>query len=461
MDRRNQSTVVLNAKQREVLAWIKAGFPPGVYVGDSYAHRQSARALSSRGLIKIFGRGTSWSAVTTPRGEAWPTATVEDAVIVGDRKRSVAVKGLTRVEARQAVVNELTRRLVTAGESLTLDDEEWSYDELGWMNKAAERSPDRPHGQVLSIRRTGYRSPGRYVLTFEPYFRDLVDQTDVVVPVRVSKYRPQVREFIDDKDYQYVSKQHVPRAARIYQAIIIEGERRGLPQPTYDRGTLSFSTEHGAYTFEVREQGSWSQERMYIDEQRRLIRQGTPLWKVSDFRKFTGSGKLRMRQGSPPSSYKGTMFADRKIVRLEDRLTEAFIRFEIWQLESIERQRQWRLREEERAREQERKKRALEAAKAQARIDYEADTRWKHFRELSHASEEATRQREFLRKARESVQTLPDDERTSAMGYLREMEAAIASHDPLTAPELIVPNVKEPDSSDLEPFIQRHNPLGT
>lgn len=85
----------------------------------------------------------------------------------------------------------------------------------------------------MSIRQTGYPNPGRYVLSFEPYFRDLVDHTDVVVPVRVSKYRPQVRDFIDDKDYQYVSKQHVPRAARIYQAIVVEGERRGLTQPTY------------------------------------------------------------------------------------------------------------------------------------------------------------------------------------------------------------------------------------
>lgn len=93
MDRPSQSSVVLNVKQREVLAWIKAGCPPDVYVGDGYAHRQSARALSSRGLVKITGRGASWSAVTTPRGEAWPIATAEDASVVGDRK------GLAQSEA--------------------------------------------------------------------------------------------------------------------------------------------------------------------------------------------------------------------------------------------------------------------------------------------------------------------------------------------------------------------------
>lgn len=52
---------------------------------------------------------------------------------------------MTRAEARQVVDDELTRRLVTAGEVLTLYEEEWSYDKRGWMNKAAERSPDRPH----------------------------------------------------------------------------------------------------------------------------------------------------------------------------------------------------------------------------------------------------------------------------------------------------------------------------
>ena len=162
-------------------------------------------------------------------------------------------------------------------------------------------------------------------------------------------------------------------------------------------------------------------------------------------------------EGSIPSVDADTQRA----LRGSTLLTEAFIRFEIWQLESIERQRQWRLREGERAREEERKKRALEAAKAQARIDYEADARWKHFQKLSQASEVAMRQREFLRKARESIKPLPDDERTSAIAYLREMEAAIESHDPLTAPGVIVPNVKEPSSSDLEPFIQHLNPLGT
>lgn len=38
-----------------------------------------------------------------------------------------------------------------------------------------------------------------YVLSFESYFRDLVDATEVAVPDKVARYLPPVRAFLDDK----------------------------------------------------------------------------------------------------------------------------------------------------------------------------------------------------------------------------------------------------------------------
>ncbi|WP_140393333.1 hypothetical protein [Leucobacter sp. 7(1)] len=182
----------------------------------------SARALASRGLISISGRGDSWKASATPRGEVWPAVTEEDAVVVArqiklvevkartateadakpannaqlpieQRRRIQAVKELSRAEKRQRLVDGLTQRVLLAGEPITLMEEKWEHTELEWMRKAAERSPDRPHGQVLGIRHTGYREEGNYVLYFEPYFRDLVEQTEVIVPEKVSRYLPPVR----------------------------------------------------------------------------------------------------------------------------------------------------------------------------------------------------------------------------------------------------------------------------
>jgi hypothetical protein len=58
----------LNVPQLEVLRWISDGCQAGYY--DGYSHRVSAAALRSRGLITITGRGPTWQAEITPRGQA-------------------------------------------------------------------------------------------------------------------------------------------------------------------------------------------------------------------------------------------------------------------------------------------------------------------------------------------------------------------------------------------------------
>jgi len=73
-----RSFIRLNERQVAVLEWIKAGRPDGVYDDEDYTHRISARALASRGLVEIRGRGKSWVATLTPRGELWPEASEVD-----------------------------------------------------------------------------------------------------------------------------------------------------------------------------------------------------------------------------------------------------------------------------------------------------------------------------------------------------------------------------------------------
>jgi len=58
----------LNAPQLATLRWIAEGSPEGVMEG--YAHRISAAALKSRGLVRISGRGPAWQAQITPVGQA-------------------------------------------------------------------------------------------------------------------------------------------------------------------------------------------------------------------------------------------------------------------------------------------------------------------------------------------------------------------------------------------------------
>ena len=56
----------VNARQLEVLRWISEGCPDDVMTGDT--HKVTARALESRGLVKVSGCGAGWKAQTTDAG---------------------------------------------------------------------------------------------------------------------------------------------------------------------------------------------------------------------------------------------------------------------------------------------------------------------------------------------------------------------------------------------------------
>lgn len=73
-----RSSIQLNERQIRLLEWIKSGCPSGVYEEDDYAHRISARALESRGMVEIRGHGRSWTATLTSRGGLWPEVSEED-----------------------------------------------------------------------------------------------------------------------------------------------------------------------------------------------------------------------------------------------------------------------------------------------------------------------------------------------------------------------------------------------
>ena len=100
----------LSARQSELLAWIVIGCPDGVYAEDTFAHRISARALVSRGLVQITGHGASWRAVPTERGRVWPDVTDSDAAQL-DRKREPARRVETeQTPAERAVLAARTSR---------------------------------------------------------------------------------------------------------------------------------------------------------------------------------------------------------------------------------------------------------------------------------------------------------------------------------------------------------------
>jgi hypothetical protein len=59
----------LTPKQIELLDWVRDGCPDDVYEGN--AHRASARALATRGLLKVKGHGADWTVTLTDAGRHW------------------------------------------------------------------------------------------------------------------------------------------------------------------------------------------------------------------------------------------------------------------------------------------------------------------------------------------------------------------------------------------------------
>ena len=93
----------LNDKQVAELDWVKVGMPDGVYQGG-YEHRIVARALESRGLITIRGRGKTWGAAATERGWMWLATPdpVEDDTAKDGEQRSPVVTGDVRTKGYAA-----------------------------------------------------------------------------------------------------------------------------------------------------------------------------------------------------------------------------------------------------------------------------------------------------------------------------------------------------------------------
>lgn len=64
--------MALNGRQEEVLRWVGDGCP--VRAWPNQTHKHTARALASRGLVRVSRRGGVWSAELTDLGRAWLVA---------------------------------------------------------------------------------------------------------------------------------------------------------------------------------------------------------------------------------------------------------------------------------------------------------------------------------------------------------------------------------------------------
>ncbi|WP_104088728.1 MULTISPECIES: hypothetical protein [unclassified Cryobacterium] len=437
----------LNHLQVEVLTWISIGCPDGVYV-DGYSHRIVARGLHRRGLITVSGRGQSWLAAITALG-------VE----------RLATPAAPEPQQEVADVNALWQRVLAAGGSMRVDK---SADALDYdrLLRLSMNSSVRPFAQKLESKLVGHYGSMNLDIYSTEHLPDRVLPRPVPVPNKVGKYHPLVQNYLKDREWQYVSKDHLVRAAHLLQAITAEAELRGLvvfdPEAgaaallPYERrkvGRIPFAVKAAAavYTIRVREIPGKGASRIAPDYWNHANR--LPTWQRKRGFEFIPTGNLELVVDGRRTAYQGDIYRDSKSSRLEELLPEIFRCFEIYSLAA----------ERDKAkgeREAATKKLRWESAMAQARADYREHHRRTVLGAQFEAWQNVNAMEQFIDEMSATVAAMGDNEsRSGAAEWLGWARGHLGQLDPLRGP-LSMPEEKEPAPDELRPFLNGWNPHG-
>jgi len=440
----------LSEKQVATLEWIRDGCT--AVDGETEVSRKiSAASLHGRGLATVRGAGAAWRASITPAGRAWldahPTTVAE---AVGGPEGLIA-------------------RVLAANGHLAIGDDaqvKVAHEELV---RLSHHAASRPRGWRLEVKNAGSWAEPAYEVVLVRHFEDLVEERPVPVPERVTRYHPSVKAYLDGRDRQMVSREHVARAGRILEAIADEAPRRGvevvspgsagLPRladaygtPDPGRSHLTLRAPAGTYSIRIQEVSAPSKTpvpRRYGNQ-----RSGRAAWLEDRQFEFVSSGVLELIVEGPGMEYSGGYrIRDSATMTLDERLPRVFRRIEVHRLEA-----EHEAQERERAAAE--RRRQWEAAMAAAKSRYDEQARWEAFERSSEAWHAIRRHREFLAAVREAAGALDGPRRDELVAHLDFAERRLDAADPLRNPGLLVPSVRSPKPDDLKPYLDGWSPHG-
>ena len=447
----------LSENQVVILRWVAEGCPDGIM--DGHTHRISAAALRSRGLLKIAGRGPTWTAEVTDAG----------------REYLAQLDGPDPPTPRQAnlsVTEQLVRDVAASGGVLRVLQRGW-YDREGIDHENRARLAMLhgrvPDGKRLSVTRAGGEleirledAPGR------SNSRPPVDP--VPVADRIGRYHKAARAFRESSERHEVSRRLLPRATRLVHTIAVESEKRGWsahapadpkpPRPGQSAskgGDLTISTEGNTFSLRLLEEGvntrgPWERGVAYYrDLSRGRWFSGDPeLPKGPYDANATGRLKLELNRDWVHRGRQSS-WADRASWTLESRLPHLFREIEERIVEAERVANEQREAAERAAalarREAEERERRWRVLISQAKEQLLREQRATHLR----AQADAWHQASLIRRYCDAVEAEYGDVQQTA-AWIAWARAFAAGLDPLTRPPS-PPDLPEAAPEDLQRFL--------
>ena len=416
----------LNSNQRAVLEWISNGCPAGVL--PDYGHRIVAKALETRGLVSISGRGLAWKASMTSVGilRLSTELVLPDYSVEAERlwRRALAEGGQVQIEG----TSELRRMRLL---------------------QAAQRSPARPIGKALRATLVNKDGETHYDVSVIDHFPEQVPLHPVPVPKTLKDCHKAVDAYVKDRDWHCVSKNLVTRAALILQAIAMEGERRSFKVKNGVKNRLLIETIDGAYEIRILEvPGAGGATKSGNPWQQSA---NLPEWEARRQTIFIPTGRLEIRVNGPSVKYSGDVYRDAKARKVEDRLPEVFRSFEAYAIEG-ERER-YRRAEDERVRRSE-----WEGAMQKAREAYADHVLWESLKQQLAEWKEARELQGFLDEMKITIDAMqPGLTQEHAFEWYHWARARTVDADPL-ANRIHMPKLATPRNEDLKPFLSGRSP---
>jgi hypothetical protein len=452
----------LNGTQRDVLAWVGAGCPDGRFEG--YTHRISAAALASRGLIRVSGRGPTWRAELTPRGEAvLAEPTNGDPGSNGGSGERARTKHAPLSKSEQ-----LMAEVVAAGGALRVPYwREKGKPDYRQRALAAQRLGKVPVGKRLVLERL---RGGELEIRLEDMPEGIsAVPMPVPVPARLQRPHAVAARYRDNTQDHQVSRAALPRSVRIVHALAVEAERRRhqVSSPSSSRARERMARDSAkevvahfvlsvgghAYSLGVSEEkvllrGVWEERKRQADDYRRSY----PLFGGERMKAYDAEATGRLTISLLASGYRregrATTWSDRKSWKLEEKLGELLQELELRAVEDDE-------REAQEKREAEDRQRRWEAAMEEARLRFVEEHRANVLRAQIAARHEARTMSEYLSELEAEY---GDD--AQAQEWITWVRQYLERIDPLRKTPSM-PAEPEISRDDLRPFLPRGmNPYG-